>query len=229
MADKEDKNNPNLDPELLSLVRDKRRDGWNDSKIKEWLTEERSLYSAAQVNRVFEVLNEAEEPMKRKAAKTKARRERSYGVEKAVFLSLITAGAVFFIAISPLPKVVAAHLFGQYPGSCAYLDGRYCGKGAIIKEADGNNYLAFNLPSGSLVFAPFTGVFDYNVPDYAASGIYTVGNVAIVYNNATTTFQFYSYFQPMVFKGIVTKGEPIAIIKGPAVDEASNANFLIKE
>ncbi|MDE2144552.1 MAG: hypothetical protein KGJ01_01110 [Patescibacteria group bacterium] len=228
--DEEERKKVSIDPELMSLVKDKRRDGWSDNRIKEWLTKEHSLYSGAQIDKVLDVLEEADEPMRKKSAKQKARRERSYKIERVLSLSAIGVLILIFIAISPLPRLIGTYVFGQHPGSCAYLDNQYCSKGVTIKEADGNNYLAFNLPSGSFVFAPFTGVFNYGVPDYTNQGVYTAGDVIIASNNTTTTFKFYSYFEPMVSSStIVTKGEPIAIIKGPAIDEAHNANFLIKE
>ncbi len=222
--------NVSIDPELLSLVKDKRKEGWNDGRIREWLTKEHSLYSGEQVSKIFSVLNKSEEPQRKKAVKEKKIREKSYKIEKIVFLLLITAVAVFFVAISPLPQAVGAYLLEQQPGSCAYLNNRYCGRGIKIKEADGHDYLSFSLPSGSLVFAPFTGVYAYDYPDYASRGIYTMGNITVVSNNTTTTFEFYSYFQPIVSSStIVTKGEPIAIVKGAAVDEANNSNFLVRE
>ncbi len=216
-------------PELTSLIREKIKDGWPEKKIRRWLTEEHQLYTKEQVDRVFKVIN-AERVGENKEAKNRrgitglARRR----INTALIIFFALLGIVLF-AISPFPGIVSSYLFGKHPGSCGFLEEKYCLSSLTSTGPDGQKYTAFNVPAGTLVFAPFTGLFEYKGEDYQSTSTYTVGYM-VPAAGRSTAFEFFANFQPIASNGsLIRKGEPVAILRGGAVDQIINSDFLVKD
>lgn len=216
-------------PELTSLVREKIKEGWPEKRIRHWLTEEHQLYTKEQVDKVFKIVS---------AEETKGRREAGRGKEamsfilrrrKAALIIFFSLLAIVLFALSPFSGFVSSYLFGKHAGSCGYLEEKYCNSFINSTGPDGQKYMAFNIPAGTPVFAPFTGVFEYKGADYQSTSTYTVGYVVEASNQGTSTFRFYANFQPVSGNGsLVRKGGLIAIARGGVVDQVLNSDFLIK-
>jgi hypothetical protein len=217
-------------PELTSLVRERIKEGWPEKKIRRWLTEEHQLYTKEQIDRVFKVINAKEVDENREAKSRRgiaglARRRRNAAL--IIFFALL---AIVLFAISPFPGIVSSYLFGKHPGACGFLEEKYCFSSLTSTGPDGQKYTAFNVPAGTLVFAPFTGVFKYKGENYQATGTYAVGYVFESSRQGTSTFEFYANFQPIRADGsLVKKGVPVAIVRGGAVNQLINSDFLVKD
>ncbi|MDE2101250.1 MAG: hypothetical protein KGL39_28650 [Patescibacteria group bacterium] len=216
-------------PELTSLVRERIKEGWPEKKIRRWLIEEHQLYTKEQIDRVFKVINAEQAGEMKKANKRSERIGFELRRRKAALITLISLLIIILFAISPFPGAISSYLFGKHAGSCGFLEEKYCGLFLSSAGSDGQKYAAFNVPAGTPVFAPFTGVFQYKGENYQATGAYTVGYVVESSKQGTSTFEFYANFQPIPGdRSLVKKGAPVAIVRGGAVDQVLNSDFLVK-
>jgi hypothetical protein len=143
--------------------------------------------------------------------------------------ALIIAGALVYVYV--FHDNFPGYMFSfNRPGPCAVLPAKYCDQGQPVTYPDNQTYLGFNVPSSTIIYAPFAGKF-------SASGV-AVSNPSLnVYGfvanrpepNATgTTFFFTGEFKPLIKSGSeVGVGQPIAESDGYIIDQVSNSSLLI--
>lgn len=143
--------------------------------------------------------------------------------------ALIIAGALVYVYV--FHDNFPGYIFSfNRPGPCAVLPAKYCDQGKPVTYPDNQTYLGFNVPSSTVIYAPFAGKF-------SASGVAQSNPNLNVYGfvtsnpgpNATrTSFYFTGEFKPLVKSGSeVGAGQPVAESDGYIIDQVSNSSLLI--
>ena len=143
--------------------------------------------------------------------------------------ALIIAGALAYVYI--LHDNFPGYMFSfNRPGLCAVLPAKYCDQGQPVTYPDNQTYLGFNVPSSTIIYAPFAGKFSASGVAKSNSSLNVYGSVMGNYNsNSTATlFYFMGEFKPLVKSGSeVGAGQPVAESDGYIIDQVSNSSLLI--
>ncbi len=145
-----------------------------------------------------------------------------------IFLLVVAGSLVYEYGFHGEPL---SSIFAGRPGSCAVLKEKYCGQGGTVDYPAGQTSIGFNLPKGTYVYAPFSGLFIATGTAESDPSLNTNGEIILLPfgDNKGEVFHFTAEFKPLVAsRSGVQAGQPIASIGGNVIDQASNSNFLLE-
>lgn len=144
-----------------------------------------------------------------------------------IFLLIVVGSLVYEYGLHGKPL---SAIFAGRPGSCAVLRENYCGGWKSVDYPAGQTSLGFNLPKGTYVYAPFSGLFIATGTAESNPALNTNGEIILMPfgDNKGEVFHFAAEFKPLVAsRSNVQAGQPIASIGGGVIDQTSNSNFLL--
>ncbi len=149
----------------------------------------------------------------------------------------IAIGIFFLMVATSLVYVYGFHrepfssMLSGRPGSCAVLSKQYCDKGRVVDYPAGQTSVGFDLPKGTYVYAPFSGIFIATGTAESDPGLNTEGEIVLMPfgDSGGEMFHFAGEFKPLVVsRSNVQTGEPIAELGGNVIDRQSKSNFLLQ-
>lgn len=132
-------------------------------------------------------------------------------------------------------KISFNNYFKPKPGSCLILEEKYCRKVKLISVPwiDKGQIAVFNLPKGTIIFAPVDGNFS-RTPSYNFPGVteaYPGANILISKDGTLSEAEYiydFIYFknEEFVGKNKVKKGDKLASISEREITAVGNYNFI---